>query len=365
MEEEKEMFDQYGFIVENKKEYMEYQPINMKIQEKNKEMWSKFFSHPNKSKLELKSRKLKKMVRDGIHPEYRGKMWKLFLHVDASIAEHKGKFKQLLEDGENMEDPPIAFKQIEMDISRTFPGHELFESKEGREKLQRILMAFAVYQPEVGYCQGMNFIAGVLLLFIKDEEETFWALANIITKVLPNGYYSPSMIGSRVDQVVIDDLLKSRCSDVYKKFVQTKVDMSIVTTGWLVCLYFNSIPVETSLRVWDCFFHEGSKTLLRVAMGLVILYQNDILSSKNDCHSIFKILKNKPSVCFDCDKLFKIVFSKTGKFETKRIDKLRLNDKIVVEKERELEKQREMEIKNKKNTSELKMKNYKHLSQIW
>lgn len=44
--------------------------------------------------------------------------------------------------------------------------------------------------------QGMNFIAGCLLLFM-DEEDTFWCLAIIVEELLP-GYFSMAMTEPQV-----------------------------------------------------------------------------------------------------------------------------------------------------------------------
>ena len=42
--------------------------------------------------------------------------------------------------------------------------------------LYNVLIAYANYDEEVGYVQGMNYVASVLLMHIPDEEECFWAL---------------------------------------------------------------------------------------------------------------------------------------------------------------------------------------------
>jgi len=41
------------------------------------------------------------------------------------------------------------------------------------ESLCDILKTYAFFNPEVEYCQGMNFIAGLLLLFFKSDDEAF------------------------------------------------------------------------------------------------------------------------------------------------------------------------------------------------
>jgi len=59
---------------------------------------------------------------------------------------------------------------IEKDLDRTFPRHHRFYSRpENPKRLAKVLRAFAVKKPEIGYIQGLNFIAGHLLLQFTDE----------------------------------------------------------------------------------------------------------------------------------------------------------------------------------------------------
>lgn len=51
------------------------------------------------------------------------------------------------------------------DIDRTFPSDEMFRDAVGKECLMNVLKAYALFDPEVGYCQGMAFLVGVLLMF--------------------------------------------------------------------------------------------------------------------------------------------------------------------------------------------------------
>ena len=47
------------------------------------------------------------------------------------------------------------------------------ETEEGQEELRRVLLAVAYCLPEIGYCQGMNFIASVLIALTDSEEQGF------------------------------------------------------------------------------------------------------------------------------------------------------------------------------------------------
>jgi hypothetical protein len=57
-------------------------------------------------------------------------------------------------------------KMIIRDLARTFPKHEFFKSATGvgQESLFNVMKAYSLYDPEVGYCQGLSFIVGSLLL---------------------------------------------------------------------------------------------------------------------------------------------------------------------------------------------------------
>lgn len=82
--------------------------------------------------------------------------------------------------------------QIEKDLPRTFPGH----SRIHKPVLRRILAAYAMHKADIGYCQGMNFIAAVLSMFLS-EEDAFYGLAAIVEEVL-EGYYSQDMMAIQV-----------------------------------------------------------------------------------------------------------------------------------------------------------------------
>lgn len=51
-----------------------------------------------------------------------------------------------------------------------------FSTAAGKLSLQRVLRAYAVYDTEVGYCQGMNFLAGLLLTYMPNEACAFGGL---------------------------------------------------------------------------------------------------------------------------------------------------------------------------------------------
>ncbi len=58
---------------------------------------------------------------------------------------------------------------IRRDISRTFPANDYFkESGTGQELLFKISRGYAIYDKDVGYCQGISFIGAALLLQVRN-----------------------------------------------------------------------------------------------------------------------------------------------------------------------------------------------------
>lgn len=72
--------------------------------------------------------------------------------------------------------------------------------------------------------------------------------------------------------MVIADLIKDKLPRVMAHFEKLDFPLEPLTINWFLCLFINAIPLETTLRVWDVMFHEGSKVLFRVALAL--LYEN-------------------------------------------------------------------------------------------
>ena len=65
-------------------------------------------------------------------------------------------------------------KQIKLDVPRTFACSNIpsfrVDVDEGQNPLYNVLASYAKHCPEVGYCQGMNFLAGLILIGVDFDE---------------------------------------------------------------------------------------------------------------------------------------------------------------------------------------------------
>ena len=97
-----------------------------------------------------------------------------------------------------------------MDIPRTFPTNMFFKGKDPNsleQPLFNVLLAFAQVNTEVGYCQGLNYVAGLLLLVTKNEDTSFWLLKTLIEDILPD-YYSSGLNGLLLDFKVLEKIIE-------------------------------------------------------------------------------------------------------------------------------------------------------------
>jgi hypothetical protein len=254
-------------------------------------------------------------------------------------------------------------EHIERDLHRTFPDNIHFKPEmpansentgliagssnpnynsaivetEMIRSLRRVLYAFSLHNPKIGYTQSLNFITGMLLLFLP-EEKAFWML-HIITSVYLTGTHEISLEGANVDLWILMVLLRESLPSIYNKVasagpttsktklppmtVQTRLpDVTLGLTNWLMSLFIGSLPLETTLRVWDVFFYEGSKTFFRVALAIFKASEKEILAV-TDPMEVFQIIQTVPKKLLDANSLLEECFTRRYRVGQGRIDSLR------------------------------------------
>lgn len=109
--------------------------------------------------------------------------------------------------------------RIRRDLDRTLPHHPFFKTEVGQKQLRKVLVAYANKEPEIGYCQGMNFIVGVLLLNM-NEENAFWTLHALLIQYEMKGFYGDNvpLLASAISQ--FEQCLKICLPDVWEHFVR-------------------------------------------------------------------------------------------------------------------------------------------------
>lgn len=241
------------------------------------------------SKVKLR-KQVKALVRSGVPPELRGRVW--FACSGAAKKQRTAtgteQYSMVVNQIPSLEGSQIA-ADIEKDLLRTFPELIAESDQEMIEMLRRVLMAYALRNPNIGYCQSMNYLCA-LLLFHLEEERAYWTFAALIEDILPNNYYVPSLLGGRVDQQVFQSCIASKLPRLFEVFKSTNTLLEPIICPWFLCLYVNVLPLYAVCRVWDCLFWEGNIVLFRIGLTLIKSKSNYILQA-TDFISVYGILK--------------------------------------------------------------------------
>ncbi|KAL7582557.1 uncharacterized protein LOC111904972 [Lactuca sativa] len=270
---------------------------------------------------------LKKLIRKGIPPSLRPKVWFSLSGAAKKKSTVPDSYYNDLTGAVSDKITP-ATKQIDHDLPRTFPGHPWLDTPEGHAAVRRVLVGYSFRDSDVGYCQGLNYVAAMLLLVMKTEEEAFWMLAVLLENVLVNDCYTDNLSGCHVDQRVFKDLLTKKCPRLSAHLETLGFDVSLVATEWFLCLFSKSLPSETTMRVWDVLFYEGAKVLFNVALAIFKMKEEELLVTYHVGDAI-KIIQNTTHHLFDPDDLLTIAFDKIN-FMTTNLSKQRKKQETVV-----------------------------------
>ncbi|KAI4305710.1 hypothetical protein L6164_029061 [Bauhinia variegata] len=274
---------------------------------------------------------LKKLIRQGIPPVLRPKVWfSLSGAAKKKSTVPESYYSDLTKAVEGK--VTAATRQIDHDLPRTFPGHPWLDTPEGQAALRRVLVNYSFRDSDVGYCQGLNYVAALLLLVMKTEEDAFWMLAVLLENVLVHDCYTDNLSGCHVEQRVFKDLLAKKCPRIAAHLESLEFDVSLVATEWFLCLFSKSLPTETTLRVWDIIFIDGAKVIFNVALAIFKMKEDELLLT-NHIGEVINIVQTTTHDLFDPDELLTVAFDQIGSMTTNTISKQRKKQEPEVLKE--------------------------------
>ncbi|KAM6437890.1 TBC1 domain family member 30 isoform 2-T2 [Liasis olivaceus] len=220
----------------------------------------------------------------GIPKEWRRKVWlTLADHYLKSIAIDWDKTMRFtFNDRSNPDDDSMGI-QIVKDLHRTgcssYCGQE---AEQDRVVLKRVLLAYARWNKSVGYCQGFNILAALILEVMEGNEgDALKIMIYLIDKVLPDSYFVNNLKALSVDMAVFRDLLRMKLPELSQHLdtLQRAANKesgggyeppltNVFTMQWFLTLFATCLPNHTVLKIWDSVFFEGSEIILRVALAI-------------------------------------------------------------------------------------------------
>ncbi|SMN21558.1 similar to Saccharomyces cerevisiae YPL249C GYP5 GTPase-activating protein (GAP) for yeast Rab family members [Maudiozyma saulgeensis] len=271
----------YTTILENEKEstgsYTESDDIEDK--ELSKIDWDFWTSVVNdfSTVANKESFKLEAEITKGVPRQIRGIIWQL-------IANSKSKeFEDIFLTLQGTESPHES--SIKRDLKRTN-----FVPQEKVDTLFNLLKVYSVYDPDVGYTQGMGFITTPLLLNCNTDADAFGLLIVLMKNYGIREFFLPEMPGLMLLLYQFDRILEETSPILFNHLNREGIKSSMYATQWFLTFFAYKFPLEFVLRIFDIILFEGFESILKFAINLLVKNQEIIMGLKFE--NLLNFLKN-------------------------------------------------------------------------
>ncbi|XP_036395949.1 TBC1 domain family member 4 isoform X2 [Megalops cyprinoides] len=242
-------------------------------------LWEKKLSVPGRAKVQWDKEELHTALYQGVPKSRRGEIWQLL------SQQHRLRHRL-----PSRQQPPDTSYQdllkqltaqqhaILVDLGRTFPTHQYFSAQlgAGQLSLYNLLKAYSLLDTEVGYCQGISFVAGILLLHMS-EEQAFDMLKFLMYDLGFRRQYRPDMISLQIQMYQLSRLLHDYHRDLYNHLEEHEICPSLYAAPWFLTLFASQFPLGFVARVFDILFVQGTEVIFKVALCLLSSHEGEIV----------------------------------------------------------------------------------------
>lgn len=223
----------------------------------------------------------------------------------------------------------VSEEVIQKDITRTFPNHPFFETSQyglyGQYALYRVLCKFSSLYPKIGYCQGMNYIIGFLLMISGSKEpEVLSFFIHLCQEFSLFDYFSEEMLELHKNMWIFDKLLKKYSPELLNHFIVQELTDDMWIFKWFLSLYTTTFDLKSVPFIWGYFIERGPRGLFELALGILSLLKTELL--KSDLSEILELFEELSSGKLSA----KVVISAANKhkIKSKKLEKLREEHRV-------------------------------------
>ncbi|XP_023286416.1 TBC1 domain family member 4 isoform X5 [Seriola lalandi dorsalis] len=251
-------------------------------------LWERKLTAPGRTTVPQDKEEMYRVLCQGVPKSRRGEVWLLL--------SHQHRLRQRLPQRQHAPDTPYhdLLKQLTaqqhailVDLGRTFPTHQYFSAQlgAGQLSLYNLLKAYSLLDTEVGYCQGISFVAGVLLLHMS-EEQAFDMLKYLMYDLGIRRQYRPDMVSLQVQMYQLSRLLHDYHHELYNHFEEHEICPSLYAAPWFLTLFASQFPLGFVSRIFDFVFAQGTEVIFKVALCLLSSHEGEIV----ECDSFESIV---------------------------------------------------------------------------
>ena len=156
---------------------------------------------------------------------------------------------------------------IQYDLPRTFPNEIEFHNNSLLAiSLETVLKTYACYRPDIGYIQGMSYLAAMCLTYL-DEYQSFLTFANLLSSSFNFNLYllQPSYFSSFIK--TFDFFFQRSLPDLYQHLLSECISSDIFLLDWALTLFTKAFTVQIASRLWDVYLFEGELFFIKTCLG--------------------------------------------------------------------------------------------------
>ncbi|XP_041806100.1 TBC1 domain family member 4 isoform X3 [Chelmon rostratus] len=251
-------------------------------------LWERKLTAPGRMTVPQDKEEMYRALCQGVPKSRRGDVWLLL--------SHQHRLRHRLPQRQHAPDTPYhdLLKQLTaqqhailVDLGRTFPTHQYFSAQlgAGQLSLYNLLKAYSLLDTEVGYCQGISFVAGVLLLHMS-EEQAFDMLKFLMYDLGIRQQYRPDMVSLQIQMYQLSRLLHDYHRELYNHFEEHEICPSLYAAPWFLTLFASQFPLSFVSRIFDFVFVQGTGVIFKVALCLLSSHEGEIV----ECDSFESIV---------------------------------------------------------------------------
>ncbi|XP_017774103.1 PREDICTED: TBC1 domain family member 14-like [Nicrophorus vespilloides] len=223
----------------------------------------------------------------GLPSSIRGKVWRLAIGNDLNLSQQL--YEICLSRAQNRLSSPEPPKSesdidqessmdvIQLDISRTFPNLCIFqEGGPYSDVLHSLLAAYVCYRPDVGYVQGMSYIAAILILNM-EPFDAFVCFANLLNKPLHIAAFTLNQNQIQAYFNAYNQIFNYNLPKLFAHFDNSGLTPDLYLLDWIYTVFAKAMPLDVACRVWDLFLRDGEEFIFRTALGILHMNQEQLM----------------------------------------------------------------------------------------
>ncbi|KAL5231999.1 hypothetical protein ABZP36_030775 [Zizania latifolia] len=130
-------------------------------------------------------------------------------------------------------------------------------------RLVALLEAYALYDPEIGYCQGMSDLLSPIIVVMEEDHEAFWCFVGFMRKARHN--FRLDEVGIRRQLKIVSQIIRRKDSHLYRHLQKLQAEDCFFVYRMVVVLFRRELTFEQTMCLWEVMW--ADQAAIRAGIG--------------------------------------------------------------------------------------------------